>query len=115
MSVLDILKNLAHSESHQCHVRLSSPTYASLLVDYLTTHCVVQSSGQDTTGREGEARGCITAQVVTGRLEELYWDKVPERMRMDAMRRMQGQDAAAVEQPMNGPSDVKRKKRKKLV
>lgn len=56
----------------------------------------------------------ITAQVVTGRLEELYWDKVPERIRMDAMGCMQQQGAAAREQPMKAPLDVKRKRRKKL-
>jgi len=76
---------------------------------------VVQVDGQDAKGRRGETQGWIAAQVVTGRLEEIYWDKVPERIRVDAMRCMQQQDAAAAEQGIHeGPSDGKRKKRKKL-
>ena len=116
-----VSQNLDHfqcptdSESHKCHVRLSSPVYAKLLVDYFTANRVVQVDGQDAKGREGEAQGCIAAQVVTGRLEEIYWDKVPERIRVDAMRRVQQQDAAPAEQGIrDGPSDRKRKKRKKL-
>jgi len=79
------------------------------------TDRVVQAGGQAAKGREGEAQGCITAQVVTGRLEEIYWGKVPERIRVDALRRVQQQSAAPTEQGMHdGPSDRKRKKRKKL-
>ena len=103
------------SESHQCHVRLSSPVYAKLLVDHFTTNRVVQVDGQDAKGREGETQGSIVAQVVTGRLEEIYWDKVPERIRVDAMRRIQQQGAVPAEQGTHdGPSDRKRKRRKKL-
>lgn len=105
---------LAHPESYQCHVRLSSPIYAKLLVDYFTTNRVVQADGQDAKGQEGDAQGCIAVQVVTGRLEELYWDKVPERIRLDALRRIHRQDVSASEQAMHGASDGKRKKRKKL-
>jgi len=79
---------------------------------------VVQVDGQDAKGRGGEAQGWIAAQVVTGRLEEIYWDKVPERIRVDAMRSMQQQQqqvATPAEQGTHeGPSDGKRKKRKKL-
>jgi len=78
---------------------------------------VVQLDGQDAKGRRGETQGWIAAQVVTGRLEEIYWDKVPERIRVDAMRCMQQQqrDATPAEQGTHeGPSDGKRKKRKKL-
>ena len=108
-------QSLTDSESHQCHVRLSSPDHAKLLVDYFTANRVVQVDGQDATGREGEAQGWIVAQVVTGRLEEMYWDKVPERIRVDVMRRIQQQDAPPAEQGTHdGPSDNKRKRRKKL-
>jgi hypothetical protein len=81
---------------------------------------VVQVDGQDAEGRGGgESQACIAAQVVTGRQEEIYWDKVPERIRVDAMRRMQEQQQDATPTPAeqgirDGPSDGKRKKRKKL-
>jgi len=74
---------------------------------------VVQVGGQDAKGREGEPQGYITAQVVTGRLEEIYWEKVPEKIRMAAIRRIHQQDAAAIGRGVPGPSDGKRKKRKK--
>jgi xRRM domain len=48
---------------NQCHVRLSSPVYAKLLVDYFTINRVVQVYAQDAKGREGEAQGWTTAQV----------------------------------------------------
>lgn len=52
---------------------------------------LVQRQGLDSTGTEGDAEGGeikpISMEVVEGAREELYWSKVPEKIRREAVRK----------------------------
>jgi len=86
----------------------------------------VQERGLDDTGTTQKSNGdTITMEIVQGKREELYWDKVPEKVRKQAVQKavnVQLQlnanvmshnggelDAGSVD----GLTNVKRKKRKR--
>ncbi|EIW61842.1 uncharacterized protein TRAVEDRAFT_44663 [Trametes versicolor FP-101664 SS1] len=82
-----------------CHLRLSAPHHAQALVTAFHTLPLVQRQGLDSTGTEGDAEGGeikpISMEVVEGAREELYWSKVPEKIRREAVRRAIAQASSA--------------------
>ena len=63
---------------------------AEQLVRYFTEHPTIQTSGLD-----GQGTGCATSEaivpeLVLGRREELYWEKVPEKVRRQAVEKALG-------------------------
>ncbi|KAI0737746.1 hypothetical protein C8Q80DRAFT_1222772 [Daedaleopsis nitida] len=75
-----------------CHLRLSTAHLAQTLVSAVQTEPVVQRGGLDTAGTApsgGADAGAkpISAEVVDGEREALYWNKVPEKVRREAVRR----------------------------
>jgi hypothetical protein len=73
----------------QCFLRLSTPQHAQLLVDHFAKHLHHQSHGLDEAGtRSLDAKeGSITTELVLGKREELYWQKVPEKVRKQAVQK----------------------------
>ncbi|KZT70319.1 hypothetical protein DAEQUDRAFT_750444 [Daedalea quercina L-15889] len=73
-----------------CYLRLASARYTRLLTAFFTAHPTAQSSGLDTTGvapSAGTNLKPITLEVVEGMREELYWNKVPEKVRRQAVEK----------------------------
>ncbi|OSC97934.1 hypothetical protein PYCCODRAFT_1418603 [Trametes coccinea BRFM310] len=77
-----------------CHLRLSAPSHAQALVSAFGSHPIVQRQGLDDTGArlpddcpEDERATAISVEVVQGTREELYWSKVPEKVRREAVRK----------------------------
>ncbi|KAJ3882383.1 hypothetical protein F5051DRAFT_394715 [Lentinula edodes] len=75
-----------------CYIRFSSPSQASALQSYLTRHCIVQNTALDDTGIEvGRAQTdkpkYIEVEGVQGKKEEIYWEKVPIKVRQEAVRK----------------------------
>jgi xRRM domain-containing protein len=74
----------------QCHIRVSHPTQSQAIVSYLAQTTLVQSDGNDATIRsqsiytEDETRPLV-AELVQGRAESIYWEKVPEKIRRVAI------------------------------
>ncbi|KAJ4489622.1 hypothetical protein C8J55DRAFT_547634 [Lentinula edodes] len=73
-----------------CYIRFSSPSQASALQSYLTRHCIVQNTALDDTGIEvGKAQTdkpkYVEVEVVQGKKEEIYWEKVPIKVRQEAV------------------------------
>ncbi|CAE6422208.1 unnamed protein product [Rhizoctonia solani] len=66
------------------HVRLRTPTDATLLTNYLSEHKLSQKDGLDDTGQESSTNP-IEAEVVLGTREVNYWARVPEKVRIDAV------------------------------
>ena len=65
----------------------------------------MDDTGQPTSGDQK----AITMELITGSREELYWEKVPEKARQQAIKRL-----AAVE---NGASDalqIEQRKRRRM-
>ncbi|KAL1946666.1 hypothetical protein VTO73DRAFT_14770 [Trametes versicolor] len=82
-----------------CHLRLSAPHHAQALVAAFQTRPLVQRQGLDSTGAEGDDEGGgikpISMEVVEGAREELYWSKVPEKIRREAVRKAIAQASSA--------------------
>jgi hypothetical protein len=59
-------------------------------VSYFTTHLTTQERGLDDKGtivdNESGSKP-ITVELVQGKREELYWDKVPEKVRKQAVHK----------------------------
>ncbi|KAI9057683.1 hypothetical protein FKP32DRAFT_1660778 [Trametes sanguinea] len=77
-----------------CHLRLSAPHHAQALVAAFHSQRVVQRQGLDDTGTplpedctEDERATAISVEIVQGMREELYWSKVPEKVRREAVRK----------------------------
>ncbi|KAL0581483.1 hypothetical protein V5O48_000526 [Marasmius crinis-equi] len=75
-----------------CYLRLSTPGYANVLVEHFAANKVAQRSGLDDCGSpvpsKPEAdRSHITTELVLGRREELYWEKVPLKVRTVAVEK----------------------------
>ena len=90
----------------QCHLRLATPKDAQVLVSYFRDHKRTQSQGLDDIGAPTDTeRGSITTELVVGKREELYWQKVPEKIRKQAVQKvldLMQQDGAWI----NGRNDI---------
>ncbi|KAH0840207.1 hypothetical protein J3R83DRAFT_1208 [Lanmaoa asiatica] len=69
-----------------CYLRLASPHYATRLIEYFTTRQKTQADGLDATGRTSIREDKpIVMERIQGKKEELYWEKVPEKVRRQAV------------------------------
>ncbi|ESK86518.1 hypothetical protein Moror_9838 [Moniliophthora roreri MCA 2997] len=75
---------------HSCYLRLATPLHAHSIVEYLTKTGVNQTSGLDASGSPATASASappITAELVLERKEEIYWEKVPLKVRSAAVQK----------------------------
>ncbi|OCH89986.1 hypothetical protein OBBRIDRAFT_631030 [Obba rivulosa] len=72
-----------------CYLRLATPQHAQILVDYLQSNRKKQTSGLDSKGAEAPPadKKSFAAELVEGTREELYWAKVPEKVRRQAVEK----------------------------
>ncbi|KAI0690860.1 hypothetical protein BC835DRAFT_1362779 [Cytidiella melzeri] len=93
-----------------CYLRLATPKHADKLVKYFSVSFVVQANGLDDVGssQPGEGRA-VTIEMVDGTREELYWLKVPEKLRRQAVEK-----AVLGEQSQNSATHGQSQKRKTL-
>jgi len=57
------------------------------LKTYFNTHSIAQSSGLDDQGSTNSSGEKILTETVSGKKEQLYWEKVPEKIRRQAVER----------------------------
>ena len=98
--------NLVECAIKQCHLRLTSPRHSQLLVDHFTCHPITQDRGLDDIGAMSNTENAIAMEIVQGKREELYWDKVPEKVRRQAVEKAVDiqQSASRIEAvPEEGP------------
>jgi len=94
----------------QCHVRVTSPSEASALVSFFSENAIAQRDALDQEGGEPTTlRLPITIELIHGKREELYWEKVPEKTRQAALERLYGSAAVAHEND-DGRKGKRRKK-----
>ncbi|KIM75201.1 hypothetical protein PILCRDRAFT_13765 [Piloderma croceum F 1598] len=113
-----------------CYLRLASPRHSQLLVGRFTSHLTTQERGLDDTGTTHKSNdGAITMEIVQGKREELYWDKVPEKVRKQAVQKAvdvqlqlnadaeshnrRGGGGLDAELVVDGSTNAKRRKRKR--
>ncbi|KAL1741761.1 hypothetical protein HDZ31DRAFT_44742 [Schizophyllum fasciatum] len=93
-----------------CHLRLATPAHAERLHAYFDSRKLSQASGLDDEGKEGAQVVAISTEIVRGRREELYWEKVPSKVRAQAVAKALGSpDASNVQS--EGPRPKKRRKK----
>lgn len=72
----------------QCHVRLAQPGLAYPIVSYFATHPTIQKTGLDDQGLPATSKSNgIIVEILNGVREERYWSKLPEKVRIDALKR----------------------------
>ena len=96
----------------KCFLRVKSPREASTLVEHFNTHLLAQSTGLDADGVVPSVQTKpIVMELIEGKKEELYWEKVPEKARrqavQDALRLAGGGDT------LTGALSPPRKRRRK--
>jgi len=83
----------------QCHLRLTTPRQVKILVEYFAENPVVQLQGLDASGASLDSADAtskpITMEVVQGKREEVYWERVPEKVRRQAVQKAIAQMTAS--------------------
>ncbi|KIY43154.1 hypothetical protein FISHEDRAFT_62921 [Fistulina hepatica ATCC 64428] len=77
-----------------CHVRLASPAHAAVLCAFFHSSQIFQEDGLDDRGMfiGGEMSpdatpASLRVELTQGRAEEIYWEKIPEKVRLEAVRK----------------------------
>ncbi|RXW24183.1 hypothetical protein EST38_g1653 [Candolleomyces aberdarensis] len=101
-----------------CYLRLSTPDCAHYLASYYNDHQTVEANGLDDTGTPhspDSSQKPISIEIVPGTREEVYWQKVPEKIRRSAVEKaVQLQGGAGGAPPTKTPlEDSRPKKRRK--
>ncbi|KAK0491580.1 hypothetical protein IW261DRAFT_1438413, partial [Armillaria novae-zelandiae] len=68
-----------------CYLRVATPEHALALTDYFTKAKITQTNGLDSEGSGDTEAKVVTVETVGGRREEIYWEKVPPKVRREAV------------------------------
>lgn len=72
----------------QCYLRFQTSLHAKCFVEHIISSKVKQASGLDDTGLcPSPGDEAIEAELVQGKREEIYWEKIPEKIRRQAVVR----------------------------
>lgn len=67
---------------------MASPKQTQTLIEYFLAHPVIQSGGLDDVGTAAtDSASAITMEKIQGTREELYWNKVPAKVRSQAVQK----------------------------
>ncbi|KAL0952097.1 hypothetical protein HGRIS_008730 [Hohenbuehelia grisea] len=94
-----------------CYLRLAGSKHSEMLIAHFHAHPIVQTHGLDTKGSPvSESAKAIRLELVQGKPEVIYWEKVPEKVRRTAVQKTlaateenAGEDSGA---PGNGDTTV---------
>lgn len=56
-------------------------------MDYFSNHHIAQMSALDGNGSESSDVKVIVPEIVLGKREEVYWEKIPEKLRRQAVEK----------------------------
>ena len=96
-----------------CYLRLSTPAHTDALVLHFTEQQLIQAYGLDDRGMAiGSSLTAkpIVLEKVLDKREEVYWERVPEKVRRQAVQNMIA--LAEDERPCDSGAESQRKKRK---
>lgn len=108
-------------QHEQCYLRLTTPNHTKILTDHFTANRTTQSGALDDKGsitsQEGHA---ISMEIVQGKKEGLYWQKVPEKVCRQAVQKALSQmyggeagEAQGEKHDLEGAEGKGRRKRRK--
>jgi len=95
-----------------CYLRLSTPAHADAVVLHFTKQQLIQVNGLNDKGAPVDSSSKvkpIALENVTGKREEVYWERVPEKVRKQAVQKT---IALAERSSEVGPEAPKKKRRK---
>ena len=73
----------------QCYLRVSTPAHARLISQHFRQNSTVQDRGLDDSGTSISSMNSrlkpVIIEVVEGKREEIYWQKVPDKVRRQAV------------------------------
>ncbi|KAJ7137927.1 hypothetical protein C8R44DRAFT_607639 [Mycena epipterygia] len=99
-----------------CYLRLTTPPHAKSFVDHFVRNQILHASGLDDSGcpaSSGQGNGKhVEAELVLGKREEVYWEKVPEKVCQQAVQKALGLGAALLAEDDAG-GEGRRRQRKK--
>jgi hypothetical protein len=89
--------------------------HARLLVDYFDVQAIAQASGLDVGMRQDESgkSEAISVELVQGKKEEVYWEKVPEKVRKQAVLKALAFAAPAIGRDEPEVTETESRKRKR--
>ncbi|KAH9939959.1 hypothetical protein B0H21DRAFT_583441 [Amylocystis lapponica] len=102
-----------------CYLRLATPQQTALLIAFFESHPTAQLRGLDNAGTpvtSATQAKALVLEVVDGTREELYWTKVPEKVRRQAVERsfrLADPSAGVKQEPLAEPDPRKRKRRRR--
>lgn len=101
-----------------CYLRLASPEHGRVLVDRFSSQPVVQSHGLDDMGKTpGASQKAIAMEIIEGKKEEVYWEKVPEKVRRQAVEKAvkapNGKQSSALAHTAHEHSEESRPRKKR--
>lgn len=105
-----------------CYLRVSTPAHARLISQHFTQNPTVQDRGLDDSGTSISSMNSgmkpIIIEVVEGKREEVYWQKVPDKVRRQAVEKAilalsGGPGGDGGKEETEGEEGRKRKKRRK--
>ncbi|KAF8338492.1 hypothetical protein F5887DRAFT_1137510 [Amanita rubescens] len=98
-----------------CYLRLSTPAHADAVVLHFTEQQLIQVNGLDDRGTPVDPSSKVKAIVldnVTGKREEVYWERVPEKVRKQAVQKMIALAEGGERSGEVGPEAPKKRRRK---
>ncbi|KAG9016108.1 hypothetical protein FRB93_011582 [Tulasnella sp. JGI-2019a] len=93
-----------------CHIRIASSSFAPTLTKFFSAQRLVQTGALDDQGASDGSGQPIQVEIVEGRREEIYWEKVPEKTRLAAMVLAEQSSGGGVEDVSAQHESKKRKK-----
>jgi xRRM domain len=66
---------------------VANSSFAQKVVEHFATHGIVQSDGLDEAGTHTSADKTVAVEMIIGKKEEIYWEKVPAKVREQAVQR----------------------------
>ncbi|KAI5117043.1 hypothetical protein M0805_007900 [Coniferiporia weirii] len=80
-----------------CYLRLATPTYANTLVAHFSAHKIAQRDALDGEGvTVAPNTPSIEVELVQGKKEEMYWEKVPDNIKKRAVAKARIREGSAV-------------------
>ncbi|KAK7038257.1 RRM-3 domain-containing protein [Favolaschia claudopus] len=100
-----------------CHLRLATAANAKNLVEHFTNNLTVQATGLDDSGCQSNGKvgssKAVYMELVVGKREELYWEKVPDKICLQAVQKALGLADAPPVQNDSWSGEGRRRARKK--
>jgi hypothetical protein len=89
--------------------------HAQSLVEHFTQNPTLHASGLDDSGCPSHGKGVekpVDAELVLGKREEVYWEKVPEKVCLQAVQKALGLVGASAENYAGGGEGGRRQRKR---